>query len=187
MLADEPTGELDTATSHEIFDVLRRSTSELGVTIVVVTHDPLVSEQVNRTVAIRDGRTSSETLRRRAREEGDHQVIARSSPCSIESGGCSCRAHVEALEMERRVRLELEADHIGVWPDGHGPRPTADGATRAPADDEPVRPAVAGATSSADRPRAWSRRAASHVTTRWARASCTPWTTSTCRSLAASS
>src|SRR5918999_4606781 len=66
LLADEPTGELDTATSVEVFDLMRRLNADLGTTIVIVTHDPLVSEQVQRTVAIRDGRTSSEVLRRRA-------------------------------------------------------------------------------------------------------------------------
>ena len=66
LLADEPTGELDTATSAEVFGALRDVNRELGVTIVVVTHDPAVSGQVERTVAIRDGRTSSEVLRRTA-------------------------------------------------------------------------------------------------------------------------
>ena len=57
--------------------LLRAVNAELGVTIVVVTHDPLVSEQVSRTVAIRDGRTSTETLRRpRVGRAGEHHVIA---------------------------------------------------------------------------------------------------------------
>ena len=47
LFADEPTGELDSATAHEVFDLLRSVNQELGVTIVVVTHDPLVSEQVS--------------------------------------------------------------------------------------------------------------------------------------------
>ncbi len=40
LFADEPTGELDTTTAHEVFDLLRTVNHELGVTIVVVTHDP---------------------------------------------------------------------------------------------------------------------------------------------------
>jgi ABC-type lipoprotein export system ATPase subunit len=63
ILADEPTGELDSTTAHEVFDLFRRLNRELGVTIVVATHDTLVSERVDRTVAIRDGRVSSEVLR----------------------------------------------------------------------------------------------------------------------------
>jgi ABC-type lipoprotein export system ATPase subunit len=119
LLADEPTGELDTKTSHEIFDVLRAVNHDFGVTIVVVTHDPLVSGQVNRTVAIRDGRTASETLRRRELgDDGDHRVISEEFAVLDRAGRLQLpREHVEALELERRVRLPLQPDHIGVWPD----------------------------------------------------------------------
>lgn len=127
VLADEPTGELDTGTAREIFDLLRSVNHELGVTIVVVTHDPLVSEQVSRTIAIRDGRTSSETLRRRAVTTlGDHEVISEEYAVLDRVGRLQLpRAHVEALGLQHRVRLALEPDHISVWPDrdrsGDGP------------------------------------------------------------------
>ena len=65
LFADEPTGELDTKTTNEVFEVMQTVNNEEGVTIVVVTHDPLVAGHVNRTVTIRDGRTSSEVLRRK--------------------------------------------------------------------------------------------------------------------------
>ena len=119
ILADEPTGELDTATSTEIFGVLRSVSQNLGVTVVVVTHDPLVSGQVNRTIAIRDGRTSSETLRRtELSDAGDHEIIAEEFAVLDRAGRLQLpREYVNALELERRVRLELERDHIGVWPD----------------------------------------------------------------------
>jgi putative ABC transport system ATP-binding protein len=119
LLADEPTGELDTATAGEVFGLLRTVNRDLGVTIVVVTHDPLVSEQVSRTVAMRDGRTSTETLRRSAvSDAGDHHVIAEEYAVLDRVGRLQLpRAHVEALGLEHRVRLALEEDHIGVWPD----------------------------------------------------------------------
>ncbi len=119
LLADEPTGELDSETSGEVFDLMRRVSRDVGTTVVIVTHDPLVSEQVQRTVAIRDGRTSTETLRRTAvSDEGDHEVIAEEFAVLDRAGRLQLpRAHVEALELERRVRLRLESDHIGVWPD----------------------------------------------------------------------
>jgi ABC-type lipoprotein export system ATPase subunit len=118
LLADEPTGELDTATSHDVFEVMREANRELGVTILVVTHDPLVSEQVSRTVAIRDGRTSTETLRRRASEEAGGHVISEEYAVLDRVGRLQLpHAYVEALGLERRVRLELEADHIAIWPD----------------------------------------------------------------------
>ena len=119
LFADEPTGELDTETAAEIFATLRKANRELGVTVVVLTHDPLVSEQVDRTIAIRDGRTSTETLRRREIDElGDHRVIAEEFAVLDRAGRLQLpQEYMDALELERRVRLELEQDHIGVWPD----------------------------------------------------------------------
>jgi ABC-type lipoprotein export system ATPase subunit len=129
LFADEPTGELDTVTAREVFDLLRTVNHELGVTIVVVTHDPLVSERVSRTIAIRDGRTSSETLRRRAvTEAGDHHVISEEYAVLDRVGRLQLpRAHVDALGLERRVRLALEPDHISVWPDRDRSADGADG------------------------------------------------------------
>lgn len=115
LLADEPTGELDTATAAEVFDALRRVNAELGTTTVVVTHDAQVSEQVDRTVGIRDGRTSSE-IRRRDDTDGtrvseEYAVLDRAGRVQLP------RDFTEALDMKERVRLELESDHVGVWPD----------------------------------------------------------------------
>ncbi|TMD32166.1 MAG: ABC transporter ATP-binding protein [Chloroflexi bacterium] len=118
VLADEPTGELDSETSAEVFALLRRVNAEHGTTIVVVTHDPLVADQVGRTVAIRDGRTSSETVRRTELVGDGHQVVAEEFAVLDRAGRLQLpRAHVEALSLRDRVRLRLEADHVGVWPD----------------------------------------------------------------------
>ncbi|MFI5254145.1 MAG: ABC transporter ATP-binding protein [Candidatus Limnocylindrales bacterium] len=118
LLGDEPTGELDSATSAEIFAVLRTANQELGTTVVVVTHDALVTQQVARTVAIRDGRTSSVTLRRtELSHEGEHHVIAEEFAVLDRAGRLQLpRAHIEALELADRVRLRLEEDHVAVWP-----------------------------------------------------------------------
>jgi ABC-type lipoprotein export system ATPase subunit len=119
LLADEPTGELDTKTSHEIFDVLRAVNHDFGVTIVVVTHDPLVSGQVNRTVAIRDGRTASETLRRRELgDDGDHRVISEEFAVLDRAGRLQLpREHVEARVRERRGRRPRQPPQKGLRPD----------------------------------------------------------------------
>ena len=119
LLADEPTGELDSTTSGEVFDVLREVNRELGTTIVIVTHDALVSDHVARTVTIRDGRTSSMTVRRTQRsDDGDHQVIAEEFAVLDKAGRLQLpRAHIEALALADRVRLRLEPDHVGVFPD----------------------------------------------------------------------
>ena len=119
LFADEPTGELDTATSAEVFGAMRDVNRELGVTVVVVTHDPAVSGQVERTVAIRDGRTSSEVLRRTATaDNGDTHVIAEEYAVMDRAGRVQIpKDYREALALTRRVRLALEADHVTVKPD----------------------------------------------------------------------
>lgn len=120
LLADEPTGELDTATAQEVFDALRSASRDAGVAVVVVTHDPAVSGQVERTVAIRDGRTSSEVLRRtEVAADGASQVIAEEYAVMDRAGRVQVpREYREALALTRRVRLALEADHVALWPDG---------------------------------------------------------------------
>jgi len=61
LLADEPTGELDTQTASEVFEMLRVLNRTYHVTVVMVTHYPDVAQFVDRVVNIRDGRISSES------------------------------------------------------------------------------------------------------------------------------
>ena len=118
LLADEPTGELDTDNANQLFETLRTANHDLGVTIVVFTHDPLVSEQVRRTIGIRDGRTATETLRRVERgPEGEERLVAEELAVLDRTGRLQLpREYVSALGLERRVRLVLEPDHITVRP-----------------------------------------------------------------------
>jgi ABC-type lipoprotein export system ATPase subunit len=122
LFADEPTGELDTKTSTEVFEVMQKVNEEAGVTIVVVTHDPLVAGHVNRTVAIRDGRTSSEVLRRgEVSGDGQYRVISEEFVVLDRVGRLQLPDDsIDALELERRVRLTLDPDHINVYPDKNG-------------------------------------------------------------------
>ena len=100
-----------------VFGALQTANAELGVTVLVVTHDPAVSVEVRRTIAIRDGRTSTETLRhgsrrgRAARHAVEYAVLDRAGRLQLP------REMTEPLGMRDRVRLEAEPDHIGVWPD----------------------------------------------------------------------
>ncbi len=64
LLGDEPTGEVDSGTAQEILALFRRMNEQYGLTTIIVTHDPQVVSVVDRVVTIRDGRTSSETVRR---------------------------------------------------------------------------------------------------------------------------
>ncbi len=63
LLADEPTGELDTKTGHEILELFRRLNDECRKTILVVTHDQRVANIAHRVLLIEDGKIASEALR----------------------------------------------------------------------------------------------------------------------------
>ena len=62
LLADEPTGSVDVKTGNYILDVFRELNKNLGLTLVIVTHDRSLAKKVNRVVRIRDGKTSSEMI-----------------------------------------------------------------------------------------------------------------------------
>jgi ABC-type multidrug transport system ATPase subunit len=76
LLADEPTGELDSGTAKMIFDIFHGLNQSYGLTVVIVSHDPQIAHHVARVVAIRDGKTSSETLRRPAQTAASNGVAA---------------------------------------------------------------------------------------------------------------
>jgi hypothetical protein len=85
--------------------------------VLTVTHDPEVSGMVRRVIAIRDGRTSTETLRSDSADGSglghavEYAVLDRFGRLQLP------REMTDALDMRDRVRLEPEPDHIGVWPD----------------------------------------------------------------------
>lgn len=110
LLADEPTGELDTVTAGEILRLLRALNKELGLTTIVVTHDPMVAESMDRSVAIRDGRTSTEVLHGEAAEET--VIIDGVGRLQIP------KALLEALAFGGRARVHLADGHLELWPAG---------------------------------------------------------------------
>ena len=60
LLADEPTSQLDASNARQVVDLLRHSWDRWGTTVLVVTHDPMVSQAMQRTVTMRDGRVGAE-------------------------------------------------------------------------------------------------------------------------------
>ncbi len=109
LLADEPTGELDSVTAASIFGLLRELNRELGLTVIIVTHDPAIAALVDRTIAIRDGRTSTETVRREgAAVGGDGRASA--------VIGLSAATHAESVLIDRVGRLQLPREAIETIP-----------------------------------------------------------------------
>ncbi len=116
LLADEPTGQVDSVSAESIFLALRRLNEAYQTTIIVVTHDPKVSNHVNRVVGIRDGRTSTELRRVRRMENGEleHEewvIMDQAGRLQLP------KVYVESLGIRGRVKVRLEKDHVSVWPD----------------------------------------------------------------------
>ena len=114
LLADEPTGSVDTHASHAIMSVFRRFSRELGTTVVIVTHDRQLARDVDRVVAIRDGKTSSEFVLKEsyraalAAEEsslGAGTAVARAGPGTEET-------HEEFILLDRVGRLQLRREDM---------------------------------------------------------------------------
>ncbi|MBX3193548.1 MAG: ABC transporter ATP-binding protein [Microbacteriaceae bacterium] len=139
LLADEPTGELDEATSADVLAAMETVNRERGVTTLIVTHDPAVAEHVDRTVRIRDGRTSTETLRTTHVDEAGRSVrVAVEYAVLDKAGRMQFPAEfTQALGLRERVRLSLEPDRVEVRPgDAVVPPPEAGrGRHRAASDD----------------------------------------------------
>lgn len=114
LLADEPTGQIDSKSANQVFDALRRISGAFGTTILIVTHDPAVVQRVDRVVAISDGRISTEIRRRNADGDTIHEeewvIVDQTGRLQLPE------LFVEALGLRDRVKVRLEPDHVSVWP-----------------------------------------------------------------------
>ena len=125
LLADEPTGELDSATAAEVFDVFAALNERTGVTIVIVTHDASIIGRVHRVVAFRDGRTSAEIVRRArfsrdaAQDVDEYAVVDRSGRLQIP------REFAERIGLGARARVRLAGDRVEVRAADAAPPPAA--------------------------------------------------------------
>jgi ABC-type lipoprotein export system ATPase subunit len=110
LLADEPTGELDTVTAQTIYDLLRDLNKRLGLTMVIVSHDPGIAKHVDRVVAVRDGKLASETVRVQKSDGGEHHVEL----AVLDSAGRLQlpREYLEEFNIKRRVLIETTAEGI---------------------------------------------------------------------------
>lgn len=124
LLADEPTGSVDKKTAEYIFDVFKKLNKEMGQTIVIVTHDVALSKKVQRVVAIRDGKISSERILKEhyamnlenrdinwqdEDTQEEYSIIDRAGRLQIP------RNLLDALEIkENKVKMELKDGYIRI-------------------------------------------------------------------------
>ena len=115
LLGDEMTGQIDSQSAAEVFATLHRIHEAFDTTIILVTHDPLVSSLVDRVIAIRDGRTSTEIRRHRDEISGD--IDEEEWVILDQTGRLQLpKAYVDSLSLKERVKVRLEDDHVTVWP-----------------------------------------------------------------------
>jgi len=115
LLADEPTGSVDSQTAGVIVDLFHSLAHRYGVTVIIVTHDTGITQHVDRTVAIYDGRTSFERVRRTA---GD-VVIGHDEYVIVDKTGRLQLPPelIERLGIAGRARVHLADDHLEIWPE----------------------------------------------------------------------
>jgi putative ABC transport system ATP-binding protein len=130
LLADEPTGEVDSATAHGLLDLFHELNLAYGLTMIIVTHDPQIARRVDRVVAIRDGKTSTETIRRVSQLE--QAMVGERQPGQEAAGEAEAyheyvvldsagrlqvpREYLEQLGISDRVTLEMKDDGVLIRP-----------------------------------------------------------------------
>jgi len=127
LLADEPTGELDSETAHGIMQTLHALNRQLGLTVILVTHDPLIASEAERIIAIRNGRTSAESVR----QSGGTDLAGGAAAAMPGLSSATHRDYllldqagrlqvppilIERLRFGGRVEMRDAGDHLEIWP-----------------------------------------------------------------------
>lgn len=122
LLADEPTGAVDVKTGTYILEMFKEINRESGLTIVIVTHDRLLSKKVHRVAAIRDGKISSELILKQDYAERMNEITAFTETKEIQDEFVildrAGRVQIPREVLERlgikgnKVRMDVEDDRI---------------------------------------------------------------------------
>jgi putative ABC transport system ATP-binding protein len=131
LLADEPTGELDSVTALTIYELFNDLNRQFGLTTLIVSHDPTIARHVHRVVAIRDGRLATETVRSKSNGsvavrpgEGAHHLGAEDvfeELTVLDSAGRLQipKEYLAEFGIKGRARLEITEEGILVLPADH--------------------------------------------------------------------
>lgn len=126
LLGDEPTGEMDTTTALSIYQLLREINQRYNLTTCIVSHDQTIARHVDRVVAIRDGKTATETIRQAvaaspeedgsgvttAHEDIFHELVVLDSAGRLQVP----KDYLEKFGIRGRVQLEVTEDGILIRP-----------------------------------------------------------------------
>ena len=120
LLADEPTGELDDQTASDILDLFGKINSELGTTIIIVTHDPQIAYKVRRVVLIQDGKTSKEIIRndeyrRISGEASENRQLDEFTLIDTNGRLQIPVSMLEDLDITGKAKLELFDNHLKIY------------------------------------------------------------------------
>lgn len=102
LLADEPTGSVDAKTSDMIQDLFRKLNAELGITIIIVTHDISLANKVSRVIMISDGKISTEKIMKEEYKKKLNELTTENL-AQVES-------HEEYSVLDKANRLQLNED-----------------------------------------------------------------------------
>jgi ABC-type lipoprotein export system ATPase subunit len=126
LLADEPTGELDETTALTIYETFKTLNREMNLTILVVSHNPGIARHMNRVVAIRDGKTATETVRQNdkagmvespADKERMSEDVFEEFTVLDSAGRLQVpQEYLEQFNIRGRVRLEVMPEGILIRP-----------------------------------------------------------------------
>ena len=122
LLADEPMGELDDATAGEILEVFRGVNTELGTTVLIVTHDPDIAYKVGRVVMIRDGKIATEIKRKVSyrREQGEADDELDELTVVDPAGRVQLpRDDLDRVRIRDRARVIVEEDRLNIVPEDY--------------------------------------------------------------------
>jgi ABC-type lipoprotein export system ATPase subunit len=115
LLADEPTGSVDVKTGTYILDMFRDINRNTDLTIVIVTHDPHISRKVDRVVAIRDGKISSERLLKQSyRERMEHLASTMDTEPTQDEFAVLDRAGRLQIPRELLTQMQLEGNRVHI-------------------------------------------------------------------------
>lgn len=122
LLADEPTGDLDSTTAEQIYALFQQLNHEHGLTIIIVSHDPQIAQHVGRVALIRDGKMATETVRRRS--DANAAITSINHPEHFEElivldsvGRLQIPKDLrEKLALQNRVRMEVTEDGLLIRP-----------------------------------------------------------------------